>query len=205
MSNAAKITVDAGIDEDFCGRMTKKLSPQMAFVMNQCFLRSDIRRCPACRSKKKNYWKYLYAYPAEQRYCLAILQDMQRRYNYIPREGMEAAAEYLGCPLSTIYSMATFYKALSLKPKGKHVIKLCDGTACHIRGSSNLRDGIVRYLGIGDGETTEDGMFSLELVNCLGSCALAPVMVVDDQYYGKVTMEKLPVILDSCRKEEGVL
>ena len=151
--------------------------------------------------EKQEFLEILREYPSEQRYCLAILQDMQRKYNYIPREGMEAAAEYLGCPLSTIFSMATFYKALSLNPKGKHVIKLCDGTACHIRGSSNLRDGITSYLGIGDVETTEDGLFSLELVNCLGSCALAPVMVVDDQYYGKVTMDKLPDILDSFRKE----
>ncbi len=153
--------------------------------------------------EKEDLLRILRNYPAEQRYCLAILQDMQREYNYIPKEGMEAAAEYLGCPMSVIYSMATFYKALSLQPKGKHVIKLCDGTACHIRGSSNLRDGIGRHLGIGDGETTEDGLFSLELVNCLGSCALAPVMVVDDRYYGKVTMEQLPGILDSYRKEEG--
>lgn len=138
-------------------------------------------------------------YPAEQRYSLAILQDLQRKYNYIPREGMEALSDYLGCPLSSLYSMATFYKALSLKPKGKHIIKLCDGTACHIRGASTLCDGIMRNLGIGDGETTEDGLFSLELVNCLGSCALAPVMVVDETYYGKMTMEKLPGVLDSYR------
>lgn len=139
-------------------------------------------------------------YPREQRFCLAILQDMQRKYNYIPREGMEALAEYLDCPLSSLYSMATFYKALSLTPKGEHIIKLCDGTACHIRGAANLSEGVTRHLGIRDGETTEDGLFSLELVNCLGSCALAPVMVVDDTYYGKVTMEKLPQILDSYRK-----
>lgn len=139
-------------------------------------------------------------YPQEQRYSLAIMQDLQRKYNYIPKEGMEALAEYLGCPLSSLYSMATFYKALSLKPKGKHIIKLCDGTACHIRGSATLRDGVGRILGIGDGETTEDGLFSLELVNCLGSCALAPVMVVDETYYGKVTMEKLPEILSSYRE-----
>ena len=145
----------------------------------------------------------LHAYPQEQRFCLAIMQDMQKKYNYIPREGMEKLAEYLSCPLSSLYSMATFYKALSLRPKGKHIIKLCDGTACHIRGSSSLKDGVTRFLGISDGETTEDGMFSLELVNCLGSCALAPVMVVDDQYHGKVAVEKIPEILDSYRKEEG--
>ena len=140
-------------------------------------------------------------YPREQRYCLAIMQDMQRRYNYIPREGMEALSDYLGCPLSVLYSMATFYKALSLKPKGKHIIKLCDGTACHIRGASPLQDGILRLLGIGEGETTPDGLFSLELVNCLGSCALAPVMVVDETYYGKMTLEKLPAILEQYREE----
>lgn len=147
----------------------------------------------------------LHAYPQEQRFCLAIMQDMQRKYNYIPREGMEELAAYLSCPLSSLYSMATFYKALSLKPKGRHIIKLCDGTACHIRGSMNLLDGVSRILGIADGETTKDGMFSLELVHCLGSCAMAPVMVVDETYHGKVAVDKLPEILDSYRKEDTAL
>ncbi|HIZ93535.1 MULTISPECIES: complex I 24 kDa subunit family protein [unclassified Flavonifractor] len=145
----------------------------------------------------------LQAYPPEQRFSLAMLQDMQHKFNYIPREGMEALAAYLGCPLSSLYAMATFYKALSLKPKGRHIIKLCDGTACHIRGSTTLLDGVRRLLGIDAGETSEDGLFSLELVNCLGSCALAPVMVVDGTYYGRVTLEKLPKILDQYREVEG--
>lgn len=145
----------------------------------------------------------LQAYPPEQRFSLAMLQDMQHKFNYIPREGMEALAVYLGCPLSSLYAMATFYKALSLKPKGRHIIKLCDGTACHIRGSTTLLDGVRRLLGIDAGETSEDGLFSLELVNCLGSCALAPVMVVDGTYYGRVTLEKLPKILDQYREVEG--
>ena len=143
----------------------------------------------------------LHSYPAQQRYSLAMLQDMQRRFNYIPREGMEALASYLDCPLSALYAMATFYKALSLQPKGRHIIKLCDGTACHIRGAVNLVGGVERLLGIRAGETSADGQFSLELVNCLGSCALAPVMVVDDTYYGKVTMERLPEILGRYREE----
>lgn len=144
----------------------------------------------------------LQRYPADQHYSLAIMQDMQHEFQYIPREGLEALSDYLSVPLSSLYSMATFYKALSLKPKGRHIIKLCDGTACHIRGSMTLVQGISRILGIGDGETTEDGQFSLELVNCLGSCALAPVMVVDDTYYGKMTMEKLPGVIDNYRKED---
>ena len=145
----------------------------------------------------------LQAYPPEQRFSLAMLQDMQHKFNYIPREGMEALAVYLGCPLSSLYAMATFYKALSLKPKGRHIIKLCDGTACHIRGSTTLLDGVRRLLGIDAGETSQDGLFSLELVNCLGSCALAPVMVVDGTYYGRMTLEKLPKILDQYREVDG--
>ena len=150
---------------------------------------------------KEKIDEILHNYPADQHYSLAIMQDLQHEFQYIPREGLEELALYLNIPLSSLYSMATFYKALSLKPKGKHIIKLCDGTACHIRGSMTLVEGVTRVLGIADGETTEDGLFSLELVNCLGSCALAPVMVVDDTYYGKMTMEKLPGVLDSYRKE----
>lgn len=140
-------------------------------------------------------------YPAEQRFSLAIMQDLQHKYQYIPREGLEALSDYLNVPLSSLYSMATFYKALSLKPKGKYVIKLCDGTACHIRGSNKLLDGVIRNLGIHAGETTEDGLFSLELVNCLGSCAMAPVMVVNETYYGKMTVDRIPEILETYRKE----
>jgi len=144
----------------------------------------------------------LESYPKERRYSLAVMQDMQRLFGYVPREGLEKLSERLDCPLSELYSMATFYKALSLKPKGKHIIKLCDGTACHIRGSVNLIGAIERTLGIGPDETTEDRAFSLELVNCVGACALAPVMVIDGKYYGKVTMESLPGILQAVR--EGV-
>jgi NADH-quinone oxidoreductase subunit E len=143
----------------------------------------------------------LLKYPKDQRHALAIMQDMQRHFNYIPRKGLEALADYLGCHISGLYSMATFYKSLSLKPKGRHIIKVCDGTACHIRGAVNLVSGIERVLGISADEVTGDGEFSLELVNCLGSCALAPVMVVDDEYYGKVTTDRLPEIFDALRGE----
>jgi len=149
----------------------------------------------------KELQEVLNLYPKNRRHALAVMQDMQRRYNYIPREGLEALAKYLECPAAQLYAMATFYKALSLKPKGRHIIKICDGTACHIRGSVNLIDGIARTLGIGPGETTPDGEFSLELVNCLGSCAIAPVMVVDEKYYGKVTLEALPGIF---KAQEGL-
>ena len=141
-------------------------------------------------------------YPREPRFALAAMQDMQHRYNYVPREGLLALGAHIGRTEAQLYSMATFYKALSLEPKGRHIIKVCDGTACHIRGSGNLISGIERALGIGPGETTGDGEFTLELVNCVGACALAPVMVIDGAYYGGVTAERLPAILEGCKNGE---
>lgn len=135
-------------------------------------------------------------------YALAILQDMQHTYDYVPREGIQTAALYLHCPESHLYSMVTFYKALSLKPKGKHIIKMCDGTACHIKKSIEMTEEICRILEIRPGDTTKDGLFSLELVNCLGTCALAPVMIIDNKYYGKLTKPKLKEILAKYRTEE---
>lgn len=140
------------------------------------------------------------SYPDNQRFALAIMQDMQRAFKYVPKEGIEALAEYLKCHVSSLYSMVTFYKALSLTPKGEHIIKCCDGTACHIRGSSTLINGIERTLGIKPGETTEDMLFSFETVNCVGTCALAPVIVIDDKYYGGVTLERLQEIVDEIKE-----
>ena len=144
--------------------------------------------------------KILKAYPKEKRHSLAILQDMQHRFGYIPKEGLEAVSVYLSIKLSALYSMATFFRALSLKPKGKHIIKICDGTACHIRGAPVLLDALERTLKIKAGETTKDGLFSVETVNCLGACAIGPVMVVDGQFHPKVKPEEVEKILSSYRK-----
>ena len=102
--------------------------------------------------------KILQKFPAQQRFSLAILQEIQKEYNYISAEHLKAAADYLSLPLSQLFSMATFYKALSLDKKGKFIIRVCDGTACHIRGSQNILVEIERALGIREGETTEDGL-----------------------------------------------
>lgn len=141
-------------------------------------------------------------YPAEERYALAIMQDMQRELSYVPHQAMPVLAAHIGAPQSRLYAMATFYKALSLTPKGRHVIKVCDGTACHMRGNFTLIKGVEAALGIRPGQTTPDGMFSLELVNCLGSCALAPVMVVDDVYHSQVSYEMLTAVIEALRTEE---
>lgn len=139
-------------------------------------------------------------YKQEKRFTLAILQDIQTEFNYIPKEAVFHLAEYLNIPVSEIYSMATFYKALSLTPKGKHIIKVCNGTACHIRGSNILIDEIKDLLKIKPGETTADGLFSLEIVNCLGACALAPVMVIDNKYYGAMTKEKVMEVINEYKE-----
>ncbi len=145
--------------------------------------------------------KILNAYPKNKQFSLAILQDMQRAFNYIPREGMVFAAEHLNCKFSELYAMATFYKALSIEPKGKTIIKVCDGTACHIRGSVPLLDALKRRLKIDAGETTADGLFTLETVNCLGACAIAPVMLVNETYHGGVTPDKLDAVLARFESE----
>jgi NADH-quinone oxidoreductase subunit E len=142
-------------------------------------------------------------YPRERRHALAMLMDVQTQYRYIPREALEELAAYLATEnvkVSSLYAMATFYRALSLEPKGKHIIKVCDGTACHLRGATVLLDTIKRTLGLGSGETSKDKLWSLETVNCLGACALAPVMVVDDTYHPQVKSEKLGEILARYEK-----
>lgn len=142
-------------------------------------------------------------HPKEQRYTLAIMQDIQRKYNYIPREALETLAEYLEVPLGKLYGMATFYKALSLTPKGKNLIKVCDGTACHVAGSMVVLDELEKILGIKAGGTTEDMKFSVSTVNCIGACALAPVMMINEKYYGNLTPKMVQEILEKYRGENN--
>jgi len=143
--------------------------------------------------------KILSRYPREKRYLLAILQDLQRSYNYLPRPALSQVAEYLQVPLSKVYSLATFYKAFSLVPKGRYTIRVCDGTACHIKGSTVLIDQIRATLGIRPGETSPDGEFSLETVNCLGACAIAPVMLVNEKVHAKVSTAAVAEIIAAYR------
>jgi NADH-quinone oxidoreductase subunit E len=141
----------------------------------------------------------VHRYKRERRFVLPAMLDMQREFKYVPREGLEVLADYVSCHMSELYAVATFYKSLSLVPRGKHMIKLCDGTACHIRGAIDLLDHVTRELNIKCGETTMDGLFSLETVNCLGACAISPVVAIDEKFYGKMTMEQLSVILESYK------
>lgn len=131
---------------------------------------------------------------------IQVLTDIQEQYNYLPRENLEYVSQRLKVPLSKIFSIATFYAAFSLNPRGKHLITVCLGTACFVRGVSNVLTRIEDRLGIEAGETTEDNMFTLETVNCLGACALAPIIVVDGNYHGQTTVQKVDSILDKYQK-----
>ena len=141
-------------------------------------------------------------YQQDKSWLIMILQDIQEVYNYLPAEALDRVAERLGISLGQVYNVATFYSSFSLKPRGKHLVRVCDGTACHLRGAVNLREEITRRLGITEGQTTPDKMFTLEVVACLGACALAPVMTVGSQYHGQMTAEKLHQTLEEYSRSE---
>jgi len=142
-------------------------------------------------------------YGRDHESLIPMLQDVQARYNYLPPDKLKALAQSLGISLSRVFSVATFYKAFSLEPRGKYVVHVCMGTACHVRGAPRILDGVKRKLGVESGHTTEDKLFTLETVNCLGSCALGPLVTVNEKYHGKVTSTKMDKILDSYVKAEG--
>jgi NADH-quinone oxidoreductase subunit E len=131
---------------------------------------------------------------------LSILEDIQSRYQYLPREALILISEWLDVPLSQLFSVATFYHAFSLLPRGRYTIQVCTGTACHVRGAIQILNRLEALLGIRPGETTPDRMFTLETVNCLGTCALGPVLVAGDEYAGKMTPDKVDRILKSLKR-----
>ncbi|MDN3514105.1 MAG: NADH-quinone oxidoreductase subunit NuoE [Candidatus Brocadia sp.] len=128
---------------------------------------------------------------------IPILQQVQEAYGYLPKDALEEITARARIPLSKIYGVITFYAQFSLEPRGKHTIKVCIGTACHIKGAPDIKKKITEVLQIHEGETTQDYKFTYEPVACLGTCFLAPVMMIDDRYYGKLTVEKTETILKS--------
>ena len=131
---------------------------------------------------------------------LAILQDFQREFHYVPEEGMRRLSEVMEVPESKIYAMGTFYKALSLTPRGKHTIKVCTGTACHLKGAPQILETLERELEVKRNGTTTDGEFTLECVNCVGACAMAPLTLIDEEYHGQTRSSK---IMDIVKKQAG--
>lgn len=131
---------------------------------------------------------------------IGVLQDIQGTCKYLSYDTLLQMSEKMQIPLSRIYSIATFFKAFSLKPRGEHLVTVCMGTACHVREAPRIVEEISRYLGIQAGETTPDLKFTLQTVNCLGACALGPVMVIDGKYYGTMTAKKVGPLLKKFGK-----
>ena len=131
---------------------------------------------------------------------IPVLQDTQEAYGYLPREAIERIARRLRRPAAQIYGVATFYAQFHLKPRGKHVIRVCLGTACHVRGGERLLEHLSKDLGVKPGETTDDLLFTLERVACLGACGLAPTMMVDEQTYGRLTPKAAVQVISDYRR-----
>ena len=131
-------------------------------------------------------------------HLIQILLEIQREYNWLPKEALLWLGERLGVSINQIYQIATFYKAFSLVPRGRHLVRVCTGTACHVRGSMRLSDRASHLLNLRPGETTKDLRFSFETVNCLGCCALGPVIVIDGEYHSNPATPELEKLLDAC-------
>ncbi len=132
-------------------------------------------------------------------FLIPILQDIQEKYRYLPEECLIIVAERLQIPLIEVYGVATFYQSFSLIPKGEHIITVCLGTACYIRGGTNMVDVLTKELNIKPGETTKDKKFTLETVNCLGCCAIGPMVLIDDEYYGEMTPQKVIKLIKTLK------
>ncbi|MCP4748833.1 MAG: NAD(P)H-dependent oxidoreductase subunit E [Desulfobacteraceae bacterium] len=130
-------------------------------------------------------------YPEKPEYLIFLLQDIQSKYGYISQDSMGQACEHAGVPLTQGYSVATFYQSFRLDPSGEHDIRVCMGTACHLKGAQRIVDDLSRKLNIKSGETTQDLRYTLSTVNCVGACALAPVIVVDEEYKSGMTAKKM--------------
>ncbi len=139
-------------------------------------------------------------YEADESSLIAILQDIQEEYSYLPKEALVQVSKEMNVPLSRVLSLATFFKAFSLKPKGKHPVHICLGTACHVRGAQLVLEKFEREMGIKSGETSEDLLFSLDAVRCLGCCGLAPVVQVGEEVHGKITPAKVAGVVKKYKK-----
>jgi len=134
-------------------------------------------------------------YRGKESAILAILQDIQTKEKYLPKDVLEQVSQKMRIPMTQVFRIATFYNALSIKPRGRHKVDVCLGTACHVRGGNKIIDKLERDLGIQVGETTKDKRFTLESVRCVGCCSLGPVAVVDGNVFGRLTQEKVPGLL----------
>jgi NADH-quinone oxidoreductase subunit E len=148
--------------------------------------------------------KIVESYGCEPQNLIAIMQEIQNEYNYLSEEALTLTAEMLNIPISRVYSVATFYENFSLEAKGEHIIKVCTGTACHVRKSEPIYNALRENLGLsGRRKTSDDGKFTLETVACLGACGLAPVMTIDGEVHAKMTPDAAVALIEDIRRKEA--
>lgn len=135
-------------------------------------------------------------YGNDKENLIMILQAIQRKYNYLPRSALTYLSTKIGIPYSKIYGVATFYATFSLEPRGRNIISLCTGTACHVRGAERIKEQISEQIHISDGQTTEDGRYTLETVRCIGCCSLGPVVKVNEDLHGRIATDEIEKVLD---------
>lgn len=142
-------------------------------------------------------------YKQEKDNLISMLEEVKEKFGYIPLEAQKELSEYLKIPMAEIYGVITFYSRFTLEPKGKHTISVCLGTACFVKGSKKIMDRLKERLKIESGQTTPDGLFSIDETRCVGACGLAPVFTVNGEVHGKATVQKLDQVLDELLKEEN--
>ena len=156
-----------------------------------------------CKNKKDLFLEKLFEeYLPEKDNLIQMLNEVQERYGYVPMHVQKELSEFLNVPMAEIYGVVTFYSRFSLEPQGKYKISVCLGTACFVKGSQKIMDRLTDRLKIKEGETTKDGLFTIEQTRCVGACGLAPVFTVNGEVYGKASVQKLDQVLDELIKKE---
>lgn len=155
-----------------------------------------------CKCAQDTILDIVNQYPAGKREMLIpMLQAVQNAFGYLPKESLDVIGKHLGVPTAKVYGVATFYNQFRLQPVGRHTIRVCRGTACHVRGSKAILDTLSNELGVNPGETTADGQFTLETVACIGACSIAPVVTVDEDFHGATQPRTISKILNAYREE----
>jgi NADH-quinone oxidoreductase E subunit len=162
-------------------------------------MEENMQKCCENCGKDEEIEKILLVYKQDKDNLIQILNDVQEHYGYIPKNAQIEISKYLNIPMAEIYGVITFYSRFTLKPKGKYHIAVCLGTACYVKGSQKIMDRLEQRLGIKQGETSQDGKFSIEATRCVGACGLAPVFTVNGEVYGRATVQKLDQVLDELK------
>lgn len=164
---------------------------------------NENKKCCCCKNNKDPFIEELFAqYKPIKDNLIQMLNEIQEHYGYVPMEVQKELSEFLTIPMAEVYGVVTFYSRFSLKPKGKYNISVCLGTACFVKGSQKIMDRLLERLEIKPGETTKDGLFSIEETRCVGACGLAPVFTINGEVYGKATVQKLDQVLDELIKNK---